>query len=448
METVYFIGIGGSGMLGLASLTLNKGINVIGSDISGSDKLDELKSKGAKIYSEHSEKNINENNIDLLVYSGAIKSSNPEIIAAKKKGIKCISRSKYLGMFMKNFKNSIAVSGSHGKTTTSSMITNVLVDTNKNPTSIIGAFFPKIKGNSTLGNSDIAVCEACEYLDSFLDLDPKIGVILNIDNDHLDYFKTLENEKKSFHEFAKKCEILVINADDDNSMDITKNLSSNILTFGIKNNAQFMASDISLDKNGCYKFDLVFNNEKILNISLKIPGKHNIYNALSSVAVCRQFDISFEDIKKSIEDFSGADRRFTFWGSFNNISIFDDFAHHPTEIEATLKSAKQMKFNKIWLVFQPHTFSRTYLLLDDLAKSLSIADKVILTDILPVRETNIYGISSEDLSKKIENSIVIKDFDQIADYLKENVEPGDMILTMGGGDIYKCTDVIYKKYRT
>ena len=446
MSTVYFIGIGGSGMIALASLAIDKGISVIGSDISSSEKLDNLLSRGAKVYFEHSEKNINENKIDLVVYSGAIKKDNPEIIAAKNKKIKCISRSEYLGMFMSDFKNSVAVSGSHGKTTTTSMITNILIDSQKDPTSIIGAFFSKINGNSILGKSDIAVCEACEYLDSFLDLDPKIGVILNIDNDHLDYFKTLENEKKSFSEFASKCDKVIINCDDKNSLEVSKNLSD-VIKFGIDNDADFSASNIDIDKNGYPSFDLFFNKKRIFNIKLKIPGKHNIYNALASIAVCKQLEVSFENIKKSLEEFSGAERRFTFWGSFNNISIFDDFAHHPTEIEATLKSAKNMKFNKIWLVFQPHTFSRTYLLLDDLANSLSIADNVILTDILPVRETNIYGISSNDLAKKIKGSKVIKDFDEIADYLKQNVEPGDMILTMGGGNIYKCTDIIYKKYR-
>ena len=445
VSSIYFIGIGGSGMFPLASISIDKGNKVIGSDSCKSDKTDKLIEKGAKIYFEHSEKNITDD-INLVVYSGAIKEDNPEIIAAKNKNIKCISRSKYLSVIMSEFKNSISVAGTHGKTTTTSMITGILLDADCNPTSVIGAYFSRISGNSILGNSDIAVCEACEYLDSFLDLNSKIGIILNIDNDHLDYFKSVENEKNSFLKFSNQCEYTIINRDDHNSFEVSKKSSPKIIYYGIENNSDFMASNIILEDNGCYSFDVVHENKKLFNLKLKIPGKHNIYNSLASIAACFQLNIDSEAIKKSLENFTGADRRFKFIGKSNGISFFDDYAHHPTEIEATLKSAKSLNFNNIWLIFQPHTFSRTYFLLDEFAKSLSIADHVILTDILPVRETNIYGVSSNDLSSKIANSIVISDFNQIADYIKENAKSGDMVMTMGAGNIYKCMEIIYNNY--
>ncbi len=446
MSTIYFVGIGGSGMFPLASISIDKGDKVIGSDYFKSDKINRLIDKGAKIYLEHSEKNITDD-IDLVVYSGAIKNNNPEIIAAKEKNIKCISRSKYLSLIMSKFKNSISVAGSHGKTTTTSMITEILLDSNSSPTSIIGGYFSRISGNSILGTSDIAVCEACEYMNSFLDLNSKIGIILNIDNDHLDYFKSIENEENSFLKFANKCEYIIVNKDDINSFDVSKKSFSKVIYYGIENDSNFMASNVHLENNGCYSFDVIYENKKLFNLKLKVPGKHNIYNSLASIAACFQLNIDFDVIKKSLEEFMGADRRFKFIGSSNGVSFFDDYAHHPTEIDATLRSAKSLKFNDIWLIFQPHTFSRTYFLLDAFVKSLSIADHVILTDILPVRETNIYGISSSDLSSKIANSVVISDFNRISDYIKINVKSGDMVMTMGAGDIYKCMDIIYNNYK-
>ena len=445
-KKIHFVGVGGSGMFPLACICRKKNIEVSGSDSVKSKNTDILSSLGVKIFYSHSFDNV-EDDVDLLVYSGAIKQNNEEILSAKEKNIEIMTRSKFLGFITKDY-DLIAVSGSHGKSTVSSMITQILIDCKKDPTSIIGAHFNKIDGNSILGKSNIAVCEACEYLDSFLDLEPKVGVILNIDNDHLDYFKNLENEKKSFLKFANNCKNVVINKDNNNAVEISNKMSEkNIVYFGINNQADFCAKNLKVDENACFSFDLFRNRKFITKISLKVRGEHNVSNCLSSICVCDLLGLKIEDIKKSVENFYGVNRRFQFIGEINGISIFDDFAHHPTEIESTLKVAKNMKHKRIIVIFQPHTFSRTFNLIDDFAKVLSIPDKVVITDILPVREENIYGITSEDLSRKIKNSIVIREFNEISEYLKENTKNGDMIITMGGGDIYKCANIILDTLR-
>ena len=441
-KRIHFIGIGGSGMFPLASISISKGCRVSGSDSTLSKNTETLSSNGAKIFYEHEPSNINDG-IDLVVYSGAIKDDNPEIISAKEKNIKIMKRSEFLGHITDDHRL-IAVAGSHGKTTTSSMITQILIDCNCDPTSIIGAYFEKIHGNSISGNSDIAVCEACEYLDSFLDLNPYIGIILNIDNDHLDYFKTIENEKKSFLKFAQKCKFIIINKDNKNAFEISKNLDRQKVRYISLNDitTDFSTKNISFDENMCASFDLIKNKNLVTKIKLKVNSEHNILNSLASFCACDILNLDPDRITKSIQNFRGASRRFQFIGTFNGVSLFDDYAHHPTEIESTLNTAKKMKYSRVIVVFQPHTFSRTYILQDEFAKALSLCDKVIITDILPVRETNTYGISSEDLANKIPNAVVIKDFSKIAEYLKNVAKNGDMILTIGAGNIYKHIPVI------
>lgn len=443
---IHFVGINGSGMLALACLSFDRGYKISGSDLVNSKNLEKLSRKGADIYIGHSASNITRVT-EMVVYSGAIKKDNPEIIRASELGIPILSRSKFMGLVTKNFRNLIAVSGSHGKTTTTAMIASILIDSNRDPMVIIGAHFNKIGGNSRLGSSDIAVCEACEYLDSFLDLNPKIGVILNIDFEHIDYFKSIKNEQSSFLQFAKQSEIVVINRDDNNSYEISKMLQNKkIVYYGIENNAEFNAKNIIVCDDYCYKFDIFHNNQKVSNIKLRIPGEHNIFNALAAFAACYYIGIDYERISRFMQDFSGVKRRFEFLEEINGVKIFDDYAHHPAEIKATLNIVKKMNFNSIWVVFQPHTYSRTYYLFDEFVECLSMADHVIITDILPVREQNIYSIKSEDLAKKIKNSIVIKNFDEIAEFLKKNVKKGDVIMHMGAGDI-KCADIIREKLK-
>lgn len=441
IKKIHFIGIGGSGMFPLAKILYSQGFEVTGSDIYESDTMEKIEKLGIKVTLNQKKENIQ--NHDLVVFSAAIKESNPEITAAKEKNIPIIERSVLLGIIFKNYKNSVAVSGTHGKTTTTSMITSVLLDAGKEPTAVIGASLKKINGNSCTGNSDIIVGEACEYVDSFLQLFPSISVITNVDADHLDYFGSLENVKKSFGKFASQTKkLIIVNGDDDNSRDCVKNVKVKKIFFGMGEDNTYSARNVTYTNMQQAKFDIFKGSEKISHIELTVPGKHNLYNALAAFIVCSELGVPGEVISKSLHEFSGAHRRFEILGKINDITVVDDFAHHPTEIKATLNAASKMGFNRVWAVFQPHTYSRTSMLLGDFAEALSIADKVVVSEILPVREVNTYGIHSRDLTDKIENSIYIPDFEQITEYILKNAKPGDLVLTLGGGNVYRCANMI------
>lgn len=443
-RTIHFVGIGGSGMFPIAKILKSQGFKITGSDVYESDTLDKVRDLGIKVALGHKSENIGI--CDVLVYSAAIKMSNPEIIEAQSRGIPIIERCEILGLISEKYNNSIGVSGTHGKTTTTSIITHILLDVNKSPNSIIGGTLKRLNGNSCEGKSDIFVCEACEYVDSFLQLYPKFSVILNLEADHLDYFKTFENMKNSFKKFAFQTKnTIVYNGDDSNIVDILKDVDKNKISFGFSKENDYIIDNIVIEKNGFASFELMSDSSCLGNINLSIPGKHNIYNAVAAIIVCLNLGVKFEEIKKSILEFKGAHRRFEILGNPHGILIVDDFAHHPTEIRSTLTVAKNMGFNKVWAVFQPHTYSRTFMFLDDFAKVLSIADEAILTEILPVRETNIYDIHSKDLAKKVKNCICIDDFDEIAEFILSNAQKGDMVITMGGGNIYKCANIILDK---
>lgn len=441
INKIHFIGIGGSGMFPLAKILRSKGFVITGSDIYESDTLNKVKNSGIEVHIPQKKENIN--NQDLVVFSAAIKESNPEIIEANKKNIPIIERSVLLGILFKNYKNSVAVSGTHGKTTTTSMITSVLLDSGKDPTAVIGATLKKLDGNSCTGKSDIIVAEACEYVDSFLQLFPLISIITNVDADHLDYFGNLENIKKSFNKFASQTQkLLILNGDDENVKDSVKNTTAKKIFFGLNENNDYTAKNITFTRLQQAHFDVFFQNKKVAHIELTAPGKHNLYNALAAFAACSELGVNTNQIEKSLKQFTGAHRRFEILGETNGITVVDDFAHHPTEINSTLSAASKMGFNRVWAIFQPHTYSRTFMLMDDFAKALSLANKVIVSDILPVRETNTYGVSSKDLVNKIESAVYIPDFERITKFICENVKKGDLVITLGGGNIYKCANMI------
>ncbi|MDO4199437.1 MAG: UDP-N-acetylmuramate--L-alanine ligase [Clostridia bacterium] len=444
IKNVYFIGIGGSGMFPLAHILKEKGFNVSGADIYESDTLQKVRALGIKVYTEHKESNIDGQ--DLIVFSAAIKETNPEIIAAKKAGIPIIERSVMLGLIFNKYKNSIGVSGTHGKTTTTSMITSVLIDADKKPTSVIGATLKKLGGNSCIGNSDIIVAEACEYVDSFLQLNPAISVITNVDADHLDYFGNLENVIKSFRKYAlQTSELVIYNGDSENAKKATENIPAKTISFGLNKQNDYYAKNISFGKMQNAQFDIIHSDKVVAHINLSVPGKHNIYNALAAYVVCSNLGVSNKDFEKSITEFKGAHRRFEILLEKNGITVADDFAHHPTEIESTLEAASKMGFKRVVAIFQPHTFSRTAMFQKEFAKALSIADEVIVSDILPVRETNTYGVKSTDLTDKIQNSHYIPTFEEICKYIVKNAQSGDLILTLGGGNVYKCANMIAEK---
>lgn len=446
IRKIHFIGIGGSGMFPIARILKEKGYEITGSDIYESDAIEKVRNIGITVSMEQKEENIVDQ--DLVVFSAAIKDENPEIIATKNKNIPMIERSVMLGIIFKDYKNSIGVAGTHGKTTTTSMITSILIDAGKDPTAVIGGTLNKIKGNSHLGKSDIIVGEACEYVDSFLELYPYCSVITNVDSDHLDYFKTLDNVKKSFRQFASQTSgILVVNGDDENARECVDNLKIKTVFFGFSKNNDYYADNIVFNELQMATFSIMHKDKKIADVSLSVPGKHNIYNAMAAFLVSKNLGAETEKICEALKNFKGAHRRFEILERINGITIADDFAHHPTEIESTLNFVKKMNFKKVWTVFQPHTYSRTFMFINEFAKALSISDKVVISDILPVREVNVYNVHSEDLVNKIPNAVYVPTFEEIADFMANNATSGDLVLTMGGGNVYKCADMIVSRLK-
>lgn len=446
VKHIHFIGIGGSGMCPLAEILLSEGFLLSGSDCNESDTLDRIKGYGIPVFMGHRAENVD--GAELVVYTAAVKDDNPELVSAREKGIPCLERSIMLGIVTRRYNRSIAVSGTHGKTTTTAMITRVLIGSGFDPSAIIGGKLPYIGGNSYVGRSDIIVCEACEYVDTFLQLTPFISVILNIDADHLDYFKNLDNIKKSFNKFSKQTNgLLIINGDDKNTLEAVSDVDIKKLSYGFEKTNDYYAENL-VSKGTNQTFDLMHNNEFVTQIELNVPGKHNVYNALAAITVCLYLGATPKEINENLSLFTGVHRRFEILGKPQGITIADDFAHHPTELTATLNSAMSMGFNKVWAVFQPHTFSRTALLLDDFAKALSIPDVAVISAILPVRETNTYNIYSTDLGAKVKNSVCLDTFDEITDYICKNAKPGDLVLTMGGGNVYMCANQILKRLST
>lgn len=444
---VHFIGIGGISMSGLAEILLNAGYTVSGSDMKNSEIIKSLKEKGAIIYIGHDKNNIND--ADLVVYTSAISKDNPEYIEAIEKNVVTVDRATFLGQLMKMYESSIAVSGTHGKTTTTAMISVILEHSNLDPTILLGGVLDSIGGNVKIGKKDIFLTEACEYRGNFLKFNPNIGIILNIEEDHLDYFRNIDHIIETFADFAAllpKDGFLVINNDDINTSKIINKANCNIVTFGIKNESNYKAGDISFTKYGFPKFKLIINNSEEYNVTLKVMGIHNVYNALASIATAHKLNIPISTIIEAIESYTGTHRRFETKGIINGIRIIDDYAHHPTEIKATLNAAKKLPHNKIWCVFQPHTYTRTKALLNEFSESFYDADNIIVTDIYAAREKDTGLVHSKDLvdlliSKGI-NCLYINSFKDIVDYLTKQTNEGDIVLTIGAGDIYKVGEML------
>ena len=432
-------------MSGLAEILLNAGFTVSGSDRASSDLTKRLEEKGAIVYYGQRAENIKEDT-QLVVYTAAIREDNPEYAAAVASGIPMMPRAQLLGQIMKNFETSIAVSGTHGKTTTTSMLTSVLLEADADPTVSVGGMLPSIGGNIRIGNSGCFVTEACEYTNSFLSFFPTISIILNIDADHLDFFKDIDDIRASFKKFAELLPedgLLVINSDIPNWCGITKDVKCRITTVAGEG-AMITADHITYDDRGCASFDVIKDNKTVMNIRLSVPGAHNISNALAAIAVCLHLGIDDTAIMSGLEKFRGTDRRFQYKGKIGEVTIIDDYAHHPTEIAATLAAAKNYPHKKIWVVFQPHTYSRTKALFDDFVKALSAADHVVLADVYAAREKDTLGISSNDLCEAIKSYGTFADyfgsFDEIENFLLQNCSPGDLLITMGAGDIVKVAD--------
>lgn len=441
---VYFIGIGGISMSGLAEILLKRGYWVSGTDISKSDTVKHLEELGVKVNIGHKAENITPD-LTLVVYTAAVKADNPEIVEAKRLGIETIERAELLGRIMAGFKTSVAVSGTHGKTTTTSMLSEIAMAAGVDPTLSIGGILPSINGTTRIGNGEYFVAEACEYCDSFLHFAPFLEVILNIDADHLDYFKDLNHIRRSFKAFAEKAldnGFIVINSDIDDFNYITGDAKATVISFGSdKTKSDFYAENIVYGENGCPSYNL-YNKEALLGkITLSVPGSHNVLNSLGAAAAAVCLGIDFDSIHRGLFSFGGTHRRFEFKGIKNGITIYDDYAHHPTEIAATLAAAKKgFPDKKIRCIFQPHTYSRTISLMDEFAKAFNDADSVIITDIYAAREKDTGVVHAKDLVKNIklnnENTIYIGDFSEIEDYVLNNYTNDDLCITMGAGSIY------------
>lgn len=466
---IYFIGIGGISMSGLAQILLNAGFHISGSDAKRSEQTQKLESLGAKIYYGQSYENISED-IDAIIYTAAIRENNPEYRAGLDKQIPMITRATLLGQLMENYQYSIAISGTHGKTTTTSMLSYILLEAEMNPTISVGGNVSAIGGNIHIGENKVFLTEACEYTNSFLELHPTIGVILNIEADHLDFFKDLEDIRHSFGLFVKQIAshgTLIINNTIPNFKECIGDFQGRVLTIGFEN-ADIMAKNIEYLKDGRLSFELYLRKDlgKIESlesrenlkensiswgrVDISVPGKHNVENALAAIGTMIALDYKEEAIiKRGLHKYQGVGRRFERKGMLaGKIAIIDDYAHHPQEIEATLKTVKELSlYRQIWCVFQPHTYTRTLAFLKEFAKALSISDYIIITDIFAARETDDLGVHSLDIVKQInqefpDKAIYIRSFEGIENYLLEHLEEGDICITMGAGDIYKVADRI------
>ncbi|MGL5693974.1 MAG: UDP-N-acetylmuramate--L-alanine ligase [Peptostreptococcaceae bacterium] len=448
---IHFIGIGGISMSALAEICLNKGYTVSGSDMTDSYLLDKLRGQGAEIHIGQYKENISDN-IDMVVYTAAIHPDNQELMAAKEKNILTMDRAAFLGQVMREYKNSIAVSGTHGKTSTTSMLSTIFEYAELDPTILVGGNLSVIGGNVKIGSSDHFITEACEYVDSFLNFNPKISIVLNIEEDHLDYFSGLEEIKASFNKFGKLLPsdgFFIINGDDSNSVDILHEVKATVIKYGRNEENDAIIKNIRFDDNGYGVFELEYNNQDLGTFELSVPGLHNIYNATSAIMTAFVSNLDLDTIRKNISLYKGVGRRFETKGYYKDVLVIDDYAHHPTELKATLSAAKKLKKSNLWCIFQPHTYTRTKSLLDSFAEAFYSADKVIITDIYAAREDDPGDIHSKDLVEKLYqnnvDAIYMNNFEDIAEYLRQNTESNDLVITAGAGTVYQIADLLVEE---
>lgn len=447
-KKIHFIGIGGISMSGLAEILINRNYIVTGSDMNNSKIIEKLINNGATIHIGHNSKNIED--VDLIVYTSAIGEDNPEYVFAKKNKIPMMDRATFLGELMKSYKDSIAVAGTHGKTTTTGMIASILYISLLDSTILLGGELDSIGGNVKIGDNKLLLTEACEYKENFLKFNPTIGIILNIDEDHLDYFTGMDHIKDTFKKFnnlSLEGGYSIVNGDDENVKTII-NTDKNIITFGLNSNNNYYATNIKYNDKGYGEYDLYINNKFIDHIKLNVIGEHNIYNSLSAIAATFISGVDIKTIKEGLKIYKGTHRRFEDKGIVQGIQLIDDYAHHPTEIKATLNSIGD-KYNKIYCVFQPHTYTRTKSLLKEFGKCFKGADKIIITDIYAAREKNTGIVNSkqlvDEINKNGQDSIFIETFDEVVNFLEKTVDKGDLIITIGAGDVYKVGDMFKTK---
>ncbi len=448
---VHFIGIGGISMSGLAEILLDRGYTISGSDMKKSDLTDHLESIGAKVRIGQKAENITED-IDLVVYTAAIHETNEEFSAARSAGIPMMSRAALLGQIMANYPRSIGVSGTHGKTTTTSMLTHILLQAGTDPTVSVGGMLDRIGGNIRVGASDLFLTEACEYTNSFLEFHPLYSIILNVEEDHMDFFKDIDDIICSFHQFASQTVPggkVIANGDMVHLKEVTENLERPVITFGLNPENNYRARDISYDDLGNASFTLVKDGVDSGRFSLSVKGQHNVLNALAAIACALDIGLSEEEISKGLLSFGGTHRRFEYKGKLGQATVIDDYAHHPTEIRATISTAREVDHNELWVIFQPHTYTRTLAFLPDFADALAGADHVILADIYAAREPDPGTISSRDildlLLEKGTDAFYFPSFKEIEDFIRSKAGAGDLIITMGAGNVVEIGENLIRE---
>lgn len=440
---IHFIGIGGSGMYPLAQILHFRGFYLTGSDNNETETLKAVRNMGISVMVGHDAENIK--GADLIIYSAAIMQDNPELAAAKAKKITVRERSELLGLVTSWFGNAVCVSGTHGKTTASSMLTHIFLACGDDISAVIGGKLKAIGGSGRIGRSQTMVCEACEFNDTFLKLAPDIAVILNIDEDHLDYFKTMDRLIASFSEFCGLAtNAVVYNGDDPNSVRAVENsrFSGKRVTFGWSEQNQFYPSNIKKISDFQTDFALMQSGLALTKISIFAPGEHNVLNAVAACAAALTSGAQIGALAEGLKSFWGAGRRFERLYEKNGITIVDDYAHHPAEITATLKTAKAMNYSRVWAIHQPFTFSRTATMMNEFVAALSLADKITLTEIMGGREVNTYGVCAQDIADRLFKAKVYPSFDEIAAMVAKYAQPGDLIITMGCGDVYKVAHML------
>ena len=440
---IHFLGIGGISMSALAEILLKRGFKISGSDDKKSTLTKKLAMEGCSIHIGLTADNITDD-IDAVVYTAAIRPGNSEYDECVRRQLPMLTRAELLGQIMNNYDTAIGVSGTHGKTSTTSMLTEILLYADTDPTISVGGMLSSIGGNLRIGNSQIFLTEACEYTNSFLSFKPTMNIILNVEEDHLDFFKDINDIRLSFKKYTELLPsdgTLIINSAIDDYEYFYKDSDCKVVTFGMDNKSDFSAKDIKVDEHGHFSYTLLYKNEAVCDINLKVSGEHNVCNSLAAIAAAVSLGIEPATAAQGISNYTGVDRRFQIKGKCNGFTIVDDYAHHPTEIEATLKAAKAFPGKKVWCIFQPHTYTRTKAFLPEFAKALSLADHVILAKIYEAREKDIYGVSSDDLKKLIDAKGTpceyFKEFTQIEQFVLNNCQEGDLVITMGAGDVYE-----------
>lgn len=445
-KSIFFVGVGGINMSSLAHIAHVRGYRVGGSDRTRTALTERLRESGIDVKYEHKKENMD--GYEALVYTVAISNDNPELVYAREHGLPCISRADFLGYVMTGYTRRIGVSGMHGKSTTTSMLAHVFMACDADPTVMSGAELSEMGGAYRIGGKENFIFEACEYMDSFLSFYPSTAVILNIEMDHVDYFHDMEQIKNSFAAFAGKTldgddGCAVMNYDDANVRDVAKRYAGRVVSFGVKDaSADYTAKDI-VYRRGLASFDVFCRGERLCRAELSVPGEHNVYNALAAFAAAHDAGLPADGIARGLHGFVGAKRRMEFKGKLNGADVYDDYGHHPTEVSSTLSGAAKMGYDRLWCVYQPHTYSRTAELLEDFSRAFESADRVIFADIYAARETNTYGVSSEKLAQLVGERAEYSDsFEKIAASLKERVRAGDAVIVMGAGDIYKIFSLL------